>query len=250
MSINESSAQIYDVSFFQYTNQVSKRSAEKIVPVLLELLPEIKSVVDFGAGEGTWLAVWLKNGLNDIQGIDGDYVDLEKLAIPRNKFYAADLNRRVNLGRTYDLAYSLEVAEHLNPRSSEIFVETLIAHSDMVLFSAAPLGQGGETHINERNMDYWRLLFLKRNFEAFDCVRPLIKDQKDIAYWYRYNTILYVHKNRARNLSPNILSFKIASEETIKDISPVIFKFRKAVVRYLPSMIQNFLARTKALIMK
>lgn len=237
---------MYNSSFFKYTNKTSKSSAEKIVPVLLELLPEIKSVADFGAGQCTWLAIWLGNGLTDIQGIDGDYVNLDQLVIPREKFYPADLNKAVDMGRTFDLACSLEVAEHLNPNSSEIFVETLISHSDIVLFSAAPPGQGGETHINERSLNYWRSLFLKRNFEAYDCLRPRIKGQKDIAFWYRYNAILYVHKDKASQLSPGILNFKVASGETLRDVSPLIFKFRKVIVRCFPIKFQNFLARTKA----
>ena len=29
-------------------------------------------------------------------------------------------------------------------------------HSDIVLFSAAPPGQGGHGHVNERSYEYWR----------------------------------------------------------------------------------------------
>ncbi|MDP6884692.1 MAG: hypothetical protein QF830_11185, partial [Rhodospirillales bacterium] len=44
--------------------------------------------------------------------------------------------------------FSLEVAEHLPPDAAETFVATLVAHGRLVLFSAAPPGQGGLNHVN------------------------------------------------------------------------------------------------------
>ena len=72
----------------------------------------------------------------------------EALAIPRECFSAVDLNKSFEVDRRFDLAMSMEVAEHLVPESSANFVRSLTRLSDIVLFSAAVPGQGGTNHIN------------------------------------------------------------------------------------------------------
>ncbi len=236
----------YDQSFFDYTTLISKESAIQIVPIIKKLIPEIKSVVDFGCAQGAWLETWQENGIEDIQGIDGSYFDLSKLKIPARNFKLKDLNKAINLNRRFDFAYSLEVAEHLKPQSSVDFIRSLTRHAPIVLFSASPPGQGGETHINERSFDYWRNIFEKYNYQAFDCIRPLIATNQNIAFWYRFNTILYVHKDSQTTLSKLINDTKIENNEKIKDISPLWFKFRKFVILLIPFFIQNKLARIKS----
>lgn len=240
----------YDETFFDYTSQVSRKSANVIIPILCTLLPKVKSVADFGAAQGVWLSVWKENGIDDIQGIDGDYVDLNALFIPRERFKAADLNNHIDLGRHFDLVYSLEVAEHIKTENSVNFVNSLTSHSRLVLFSAAPPGQGGETHINEQSMDFWRKLFAAKNYIAFDCLRPLISQEKEVAFWYRYNTILYVHESIASELTDTLLNTKIATNENIRDVSPLWFQCRKFIVRLMPIYVQNLLARLKATIVR
>ena len=81
----------YDSSFFAYVNSGSLISAERLLPFLLNSV-EISSVLDVGCGQGAWLSVWRKLGVEDIVGVDGDYVDREKLIIPETLFKPFDLN--------------------------------------------------------------------------------------------------------------------------------------------------------------
>ena len=104
----------YDNNFYRCLASFAVRSAEQIVPMLSALLP-IKSVVDFGCGQGAWLSVWRKAGTS-VMGIDGPYVDQRHLMIDPDEFSASDLSQPINLGRRFDVVQSLEVAEHL-PRS-------------------------------------------------------------------------------------------------------------------------------------
>jgi hypothetical protein len=53
-------------------------------------------------------------------------------------------------GERFDLAASLEVAEHLSSARADGFVEHLTRLSDRVLFSAEVPGQGGYGHRNEQ----------------------------------------------------------------------------------------------------
>ena len=239
---------VYDEQFFAYTSSLSNKSAEVIVPILRKLLPGVASVVDFGCAQGVWLKHWMDNGIDDIQGVDGDYIDLSKLAIPGKNFYAQDLNEPIDLGRHFDLAYSLEVAEHLHPENSERFIESLTCHADIVLFSAAPPGQGGESHINERSFDSWRALFYARRYAAYDCVCPSIANLNEVSFWYRYNVMLYVHNDFEATLPKNIRATKVDDGQPIADISPPLFKLRKFIIRLLPYGLQNLLARGKAVV--
>ena len=131
----------YDSSFFEYVNSGSLASAERLLPVLLDSLP-ITSVLDVGCGQGAWLSIWNKLGVEDVCGIDASYVDRSKLLVSDSLFQPLDLTTRFHMKRRYDLAQSLEVAEHLPKAIAPQFVDCLCAHSDLVLFSAAPPGQG------------------------------------------------------------------------------------------------------------
>src|SRR2546429_8002382 len=104
----------YDVGFFQAWQPGSLASARVIVPIVLDLLGPT-SVVDVGCGIGTWLSVFEESGVSDVIGVDGDYVDRDRLLIEPGRYIARDLESPLRLDRSFDLAVSLEVAEHLAP---------------------------------------------------------------------------------------------------------------------------------------
>ncbi|KAF2516801.1 class I SAM-dependent methyltransferase [Flavobacterium zhairuonense] len=130
------------------------RAANEVVPLIMNLL-QPKSVVDLGCGIGTWLKVFIDNGVNDVLGIDGDYLDKKLLKINLQNFKEFDLEKLYKSSRKYDLAISLEVGEHLNFKSADNFVKSLTGLSDTLIFSAAIPFQGGQNHINEQKPDYW-----------------------------------------------------------------------------------------------
>lgn len=113
-----------------------------------------------------------------------------------DQFRAADLTKPIDLGRKFDLAMSLEVAEHLPPSAAETFVGSITLHSDIVLFSAAIPGQGGQDHLNEQWPEDWMWRFAVRGFQCFDRIRPLIWRDDRISTWYRQNMILFMRPPR------------------------------------------------------
>jgi SAM-dependent methyltransferase len=173
----------------------ARRSAEVIVPLVLRLWPA-RSVIDVGCGLGAWLAVFREHGVEDVLGVDGDYVDRAALAIPPGRFAAVDLEQPLALGRTFDLVASLEVAEHLPPGRAATFVESLTRLGPAVLFSAAAPHQGGEHHVNERWPAYWAGLFAERGFAAVDCLRRRVWADERVEWWYAQNAVLYVERGR------------------------------------------------------
>lgn len=180
----------YDRAFYLDQAAGSARSASVIVPLLHELLP-VRSVCDVGCGVGTWLRCWLDEGAADVLGIDGDHVSRDQLLIPGDNFCAADLRQPLPCDRRFDLAMSLEVAEHLPPTRAESFVADLASLAPVVLFSAAIPGQGGTQHVNERWQSYWASLFAREGFVVVDALRPRIWHDERIDYWYRQNILLF-----------------------------------------------------------
>jgi SAM-dependent methyltransferase len=183
----------YDAEFFDWLDAAAVRSARIVAPIILDLLP-ISSVVDVGCGRGAWLSVFQELGVERILGIDGDYVDRDRLAIPIADFLAHDLTKPLVLDRGFDLAVSLEVAEHLEARFAASFVRTLTSLADVVMFSAAIPFQGGTNHVNEQWPDYWAELFAREEYQVVDVVRPRVWDEPDVEVWYAQNTLLFIAK--------------------------------------------------------
>jgi SAM-dependent methyltransferase len=235
----------YDTIFFNYVNSGAIQSAERLLPFLLQKL-EIDSVLDVGCGQGAWLSVWRKLGVQDVIGIDGNYVDRHHLLIPETLFFHRDLAEEFNLGRRFHLVQSLEVAEHLPEKRSSVFVESLVNHGDLILFSAAPKGQGGYNHINEQDYNYWRTIFAGFGYAAIDYLRPLIINQRVIEPWYRYNPILYASSSYIEALPEIIQRSRVPDKEKIRDLSPPIYKIRKEVVGLLPVRIMTWSAKLKS----
>lgn len=232
----------YNDSFYDYINVGALKSADVIAPIVMSNF-SIKSVLDVGCGQGAWLSQWNKLGVVDTLGIDGSYVNEDKLLIPPSSFCAYDISKEYSLKRKFDLVQSLEVAEHISEKNADIFIANLVAHGNLILFSAAPKGQGGDHHVNEQSYDYWRIKFSNHGYEVFDIVRPIVGDNKEVEPWYRYNTFVYVSKEIIETMATNILSTSIPKNIKLRDISPFHYKLRKLVIRLLPYILKNKIAK-------
>lgn len=191
MSQAQATSHHYTAEFFDQLRDGCARSAEIIVPIVLELLP-VRSIVDVGCGQGVWLAAFQKFDVEDVLGIDGDYVDRGALAIPSSCFRPVDLSLPFTVERTFDLAVSLEVAEHLPPESAAGFVESLTRLAPAVLFSAAIPFQGGTNHVNEQWPEYWAGLFREYGYLPVDVIRRRVWKNESVEWWYAQNTLLFV----------------------------------------------------------
>ena len=192
----------YEPYFYTSRYEWTAQAAARILELVLPRLPSIRSVVDIGCGVGAWLAVMREKGVHEIAGVDGAWVDEKLLKIPTENFRRADLSERLILGRRYDLAVSLEVAEHLPSTRAAQFVEELTGASDFVLFSAAIPFQGGYHHVNEQWQTYWADLFARRGYAVRDWIRPRLWKDETIPVWYRENLLLFVEQSRLAELRP------------------------------------------------
>jgi SAM-dependent methyltransferase len=190
----------YTPDFYEGHRDASLSSARRIVPLLRQWVPSFRSVIDVGCGVGTWLRAFKENGVEDLLGIDGAYVHVNQLEISREQFRPFDLRERVKIERRFDLAMSVEVAEHLPPSCADGFVESLTELAPVVLFSAAVPHQEGENHLNEQWQAYWAERFDQRGFVAIDCIRPRVWNDDAVSYWYAQNALLYCRRDHLDTL--------------------------------------------------
>lgn len=188
----------YNPAFYDQQADGSALSASVVLDCLFEHYRP-GSVVDVGCGVGTWLQVCREKGVENVLGIDGDYVDRARLRIPVDRFAPADVTNHDDVAaksehRRFDLAISLEVAEHLSDEHAQAFVQTLTHLSDRVLFSAAIPYQGGTNHVHENWPEYWAILFRKAGYEVVDLFRPRLWGDRRVSFWYRQNALLFVRK--------------------------------------------------------
>lgn len=236
---------IYDSAFQNMAATGSAHAARRIIAAVRTVLP-VASVVDIGCARATWLREWQSQSVEDVVGVDGDYVDRSRLGIDPQLFVVRDLAAPFKLGRRFDLAQSLEVAEHLPPARAASFVADLVALAPVVLFSAAAPGQGGEHHLNEQPGAYWQRLFLGHDYVAIDCLRPLLTRERGVPAWYRYNMLLYVHRDSLEQVAPFARQFQLREGEPVADPSPLPYRVRKFIVRLLPRALCDHLARWNA----
>lgn len=224
----------YTESFYERQSKETYSSAEVIVPLLLEFA-EPRSVIDVGCGTGSWLRTFGEHGVKELRGFDGPWLDVDKLLIPQELFTHADLDKPLQVDRRFDLAISLEVAEHLKPESAAGFVESLTSLSDVVAFSAAIPFQGGHLHLNEQWPEYWAQLFEKRGYVTVDCLRLRLWNERNVFYWYRQNLLVYV-KREALERYPKLAQAQKASWGALPFVHPALYIPGAAFLRHMGLM--------------
>lgn len=241
----------YGDSFYKVQMDGSYKSASIVVPHLLKYF-QPKSVVDLGCGRGTWLKAFKDNGIARVVGHDGPWNSQDKMIDPGIVFVPLNLNSPVVQGsEKFDLASSLEVAEHLKPGSAREFVKALTHLSDVVMFGAAYSYQGGVDHINEQPHTYWAKLFGEFSYLPYDIFRPEIWGNPDVESWYQQNTFLYVRKNSdlEKNLNKQGI-FPLKNLEFMNCIHPQMYAHwvtvgssplrtlvKKAALKFVPSAV-------------
>jgi SAM-dependent methyltransferase len=238
----------YTTSFYERSRNGATRSAEVIVPLVLQLLP-VRSVVDIGCGDGTWLAAFRKFGVDEILGIDGDYVDRNLLQIPREHFHVIDLTKSFSLGRIFDLAVSLEVAEHLPADCAAVFVDCLTHLAPFVLFSAAIPFQGGTHHLNEQWPDKWAGLFREHDYLPVDFIRKRVWQNEAVSWWYAQNTLLFARADLVKSNAALEEEFEKTNPNQLSLVHPRQYLNLETVLRsQQPSPLSGVRAASRALL--
>ena len=218
----------YDDSWYQDQILPAYRSAK----IFLEHLHKVikpKRVVDLGCGRGAWLKAFGEFGATTLVGVDGTWNSQEKMIDTSILFFGVDLNKPISIAQgKFDLAISLEVAEHLHPESAGTFIRSLTTLSNVVVFGAAYTGQGGTDHFNEQPHSYWAEIFNDIGYVAYDYFRPALWGKVDVEFWYRQNTFLYVKQGSSEE--SQLLEFGLQPISNLKwmnCIHPALYESKR-----------------------
>lgn len=239
------SQNIYKTNFYKTRNAETEKSAEIVLDELFRFF-QPNSMVDFGCGVGTWLKKGKEKGVKEILGIEGDWLDKSHLVIKEDSFQYKNLTTQIRLSKRYDLAISLEVAEHIEEKFASLFIENLTQASDVILFSAAIPGQRGSGHVNEQWPEYWINKFEANDYLPFDIIRPAVWLNPDVKTWYKQNTFVLVKKSKLPEISSLITTrgfgkspFSIVHPDTFKrqiEISHPKYSNLSELLKSIPSV--------------
>lgn len=140
-----------------------------------------KSWLDIGCGTGAMVRT-ASNNFVDAVGVD-------QLVTEGLLTRQRDLRQPLDLGRTFDLVSSIEVAEHIEPEFADVFCDSVVRHiaaGGILVFTAAQVGQGGYHHYNCQPLSYWREKFEARGLKFDEWTT-----QKQSAVWANTWTSLH-----------------------------------------------------------
>jgi SAM-dependent methyltransferase len=121
-----------------------------------------RSFLDVGCGTGQTIKYVSNRGIECL-GLEGSAAAIDQSPV-KQQIRMANLNEPLDLGRRFDVVWSFEVAEHIHPKFTETFLDTLTSHGDLMVLSAAQPGQGGAGHFNEQPLSYWIERITRRGF--------------------------------------------------------------------------------------
>ncbi|MEQ8758109.1 MAG: methyltransferase domain-containing protein [Coleofasciculus sp. G1-WW12-02] len=191
-------AKKYNSNFFAAQKEGSYRSAKEYLAYFFSFY-QPNSIVDFGCGTGTWLTAAHELGVKDLVGIDGGWIQDKKINEENICYKMINLEKPIKLDRKFDLAISLEVAEHLSEIRAKSFVSDICSAADLVIFGAAIKCQDGVNHINEQWQSYWVNIFREQNYECIDFFRGKFWNDKNVNKDYVQNTFLYMKRGDERS---------------------------------------------------
>lgn len=157
---------IYSPKYYQtMVEPYARRSVPQMAQSIVETFSPA-SVIDVGCGSGALLVALRKLGVRHLLGLDcadagldiarARSLDVRKFDITAERWTSAD---------RFDVAVSMETAEHLPESASDRYVELLCSLAPVVVFTAARPGQGGIGHLNEQPPEYWTELFKAHGFQ-------------------------------------------------------------------------------------
>lgn len=193
---------------------------EVIVPILYELFAP-GSVADLGCGIGNFLHKFKECGAKKVLGIDGEWSNNKLQKLKGDDLLLKNLMEDLELNERFDLAISFEFAEHLYEKYAEKIIGDLTGMSDVVVFSAAIPGQGGQNHLNEQWPAFWVKLFNDKGYDCYDVIRPLIWNIPEVKFWYKQNMFVAVN-SRNTTATERLLNRFPEAKQYKNVISPLV----------------------------
>lgn len=170
------------------------RSAGSIADAILQEF-QARRVIDVGCGTGALLAALRDRGC-EVYGLEYAEAALQYCRARRLNVAKFDLEKDAfSAQQTFDVAVSMEVAEHLPETMAERYVDLLTRLAQIVVFTAAPPGQGGADHVNEQPPAYWISRFQQRGFAHAEALSQRWRERwqaaGDVESCYYHNLMIF-----------------------------------------------------------
>ena len=241
----------YSQKFYNNVDARASYSTKAIVNILKNYInfSNLNLIVDVGCGSGAWINCFLLNSTSEIHGYDLlESIKLNRVRFSgklesRVKLFVCDFENTVDLRLPpVDLGVCLEVLEHLENETGKKLVQELSHNCVMILFSAATPGQGGTGHINEREHNYWLNQFEENGFGVYDCIRPKLQKDSNVARYYALNTFLLIKSSKLKiKGESNIEEFKVSNE--ILDFRTKSEQLQFYFIKFFPEKIVTQLSK-------
>lgn len=159
------SINVYDDRYFKWHYDATRTYAINTMNWFIKNYKP-NSIIDYGCGIGAYLESGLKNNISKLRGFDigGDKLIPYIHSSVKNFIEFLDCTQPIETEK-YDCVISLETGEHIEPSGSDSFIDNIcnsLNQGGMILFSAAPPGQGGSGHINCQPKSFWIEKFQQR----------------------------------------------------------------------------------------
>jgi SAM-dependent methyltransferase len=158
----------YSETYYNGIESANSHAYQLLAETLAGLF-QPRSAADVGCGSGGISAALRDSGVEKIYPFDFSQASVD---MTRKRGFTnaqrLDLTQAENIPATADLCLCLEVAEHI-PRKFERHLVSLLSRvAPVLIFTAAPPGQGGHLHVNLRSQDHWKQLFREQGMEHDD----------------------------------------------------------------------------------
>ena len=160
---------LYDLEYYASVVEGPAASSARTISdsIVAEFNP--KRVVDVGCGTGALLEALQERGC-EVFGLEYSNAGLSYCRARGLNVAKFDLEHDIfeHSGQEFDVAISMEVAEHLPESTANSYINLLTRLSPAIVFTAAPPGQRGSDHVNLQPAAYWIAKYRDRSFEHLE----------------------------------------------------------------------------------
>jgi hypothetical protein len=158
------SNELYTSDYHKKIEIEESPQAERLAQWITDVcqLDQLAKVTDFGCSTGIYIRALRARGIL-ASGVENSRAALDNKVCEHVEM--GDITTHCEIRWACDGGLCIEVAEHIDPASSDDVIRCLVRHTrKWLIFSAAVPGQGGVGHINCQPKDYWIEKFEKRGW--------------------------------------------------------------------------------------
>lgn len=159
MVIDSAAAELYNNLEWYKSLRKFREWNERAMWAVLALFGRPQAHLDMGCGDSSMLRVSKFAGVKTVLGVEVSN-HARTIAPQRVHVMIRDLTTPLDkLRGRFDLVTCIEVAEHVEPEGTDVFLDNVVKNvAERLVFTGAPPGQDGTGHINLKVAAEWKEL--------------------------------------------------------------------------------------------